>query len=285
MPIEAFCGIPTASLHFLNVARREGSPLLMSANAFWRNGRFRGYEILWDIEVPFALDSSGFVAMRRYGGYRWSIFDYVELATTLRPLWWAAMDYCCEPEISSNQQQVTQRVENTIYSLAKTIATVAAWNRELPGWPATPPIPVIQGWKPSDYRYCIAKMQDCLFGDPAYAEAMGHDGWPSLVGVGSVCRRQLSGESGLMRVIDTLEGNLPANVHFHLFGVKSTALSKLKDRPRISSVDSMAWNSGARWQAYKTHQAKGKAFLSAKMEQWVISQKRRTIQSPQLSLL
>jgi hypothetical protein len=32
------------------------------------------------------------------------------------------------------------------------------WNRELPGWPATSPAPVIQGWKPSDYRYCVDKM-------------------------------------------------------------------------------------------------------------------------------
>jgi hypothetical protein len=69
-------------------------------------------------------------------------------------------------------------------------------------------------------------MQDCLFGDPAYVEGMGHDGWPSLVGVGSVCRRQLSGEIGLMRVIDTLEGILPSHVQLHLFGIKSAALSK-----------------------------------------------------------
>jgi hypothetical protein len=162
---------------------------------------------------------------------------------------------------------------------------VTVWNRELPGWPATPPTPVIQGWKPSDYRYCIDKMQDCLFGDPAYIEAMGHDGWPSLVGVGSVCRRQLSGETGLMRVIDTLEGILPKHVQFHLFGVKSAALSKLKDRPRIASVDSMAWNSAARWEALQNDHSKTKHFLSQKMEQWIISQNLRTIPNRQLTLL
>ena|SRR5271166_4252471 len=46
-----------------------------------------------------------------------------QLATELRPLWWSSMNYCCEPEIASNQEQVTQRVENTVRSLAKTIAT------------------------------------------------------------------------------------------------------------------------------------------------------------------
>ena len=256
----------------------------MSANAFWRNGRFRGYEVLWDLEIPFALDCGGFVAMKQYGGYRWNIADYVELATTLRPLWWAAMDYCCEPEIAGCQQEITRRVEDTVYSLAKTIATVVVWNRELPGWPATPPTPVIQGWKPSDYRYCVDKIEHCLFGDPAYIEAIGHDSWPSLVGVGSVCRRRLSGESGLMRVLDTLEGILPNHVQFHLFGVKSSALSKLRDRPRIASVDSMAWNSAARWEAFATNRSKAKAFLSHKMAQWIVSQKQRALPSPQLML-
>ena len=32
-------------------------------------------------------------------------------------------------------------------------------------------------------------------------EALGDDGWPALIGVGSVCRRSVLGENGLMRVI------------------------------------------------------------------------------------
>jgi hypothetical protein len=161
------------------------SPLLMSANAFWKNGRFRGHEILWKIEVPFALDCGGYTAMKAYGCYRWAIWDYV------------------------------------------------------------------------------AQMEHCLFGDAAYIEGMGHDGWPDLVGVGSVCRKRLLGEDGLMRVLDTLEGVLPTHVRLHLFGVKSAAVSKLKDRPRVASVDSMAWNA-ARWEAFQTNQPKGKAFLNGK---------------------
>jgi hypothetical protein len=53
---------------------------LLSANAFWKNGRFGGHEVLWDIEVPFALDCGGFTTMRHYGGYRWTIWDYIQLA-------------------------------------------------------------------------------------------------------------------------------------------------------------------------------------------------------------
>jgi hypothetical protein len=136
-----------------------------------KHGRFGGHEVVWDIEVPFALDCGGLTAMKRYGGYRWTIWDYVDLATQLRPLWWSAMDYCCEP------------------------------------------------------------------------------------------------------------------VRFHLFGVKSAAVSKLKDRPRVASVDSMAWSSAARWEAFATKQPKGKAFLTGKMQQWVIAQRERSIPSRQLTLL
>jgi len=66
--------------------------LLVSANAFWKDGKFSGYEALWDIEVPLALDSGGFVAMRRYGGYRWSVSEYIDLAVMVRPVWWAAQE-------------------------------------------------------------------------------------------------------------------------------------------------------------------------------------------------
>ena len=78
-------------------------------------------------------------------------------------------------------------------------------------------MPVIQGWKPSDYRSCVAQIEYSLFGDPGYIEGMGHGGWPALIGVGSVCRRSVLGKNGLMRVLDTLEGVLPTYVRFHLF--------------------------------------------------------------------
>ena len=82
-----YCGIPTTQQSFLGVARSLESPILVSANAFWKNDRFCNYEVLWDIEVPLALDSGGFVAMRKYGGYRWKVLDYLELTVMLRPVW------------------------------------------------------------------------------------------------------------------------------------------------------------------------------------------------------
>ena len=99
-----------------------------------------------------ALDSGGFVAMRKYGGYRWKVLDYLELAVMLRPVWWAAQDYCCEPEIAADPAEVTKRIRNTVFTLGETLARVIHWNQVLPGQPAVAPMPVIQGWRPQDFR-------------------------------------------------------------------------------------------------------------------------------------
>ena len=58
---------------------------------------------------------------------------------------------------------------------------------------------------------------------------------------------------------------MPTYVRFHLFGVKSSALSKLKDRPPVASVDSMAWSSAARWEAFQTKQPKDFVIKKSKL--------------------
>ena len=280
-----YCGIPTTQQSFLDIARSIDSALLVSANTFWKDGKFSGYEALCNIEVPLALDSGGFVAMRRYGGYRWSVLDYINLAVMLRPVFWAAQDYACEPELAGDSVKVAQRIRNTVFTLGETLARVIHWNHELPGQPATAPMPVIQGWRPAEYRTCVKLMEDHVISDPAAAEVLGSNDWPALVGVGSVCRRHLSGPDSLYRIIDALEEALPAHVGFHLFGVKSTALAKLKDRTRIVSADSMAWNYAARREAFAKRVPKTKAFLCEKMESWVVRQRSLSKTGEQLVLL
>ena len=280
-----YCGIPTTQQSFLGVARSLESPILVSANAFWKNDRFCNYEVLWDIEVPLALDSGGFVAMRKYAGYRWKVLDYLELAVMLRPVWWAAQEYCCEPEIAADPAEVTKRIRNTVFTLGETLARVIHWNQVLPGQPAVAPMPVIQGWRPQDYRTCVKLMEDHVISDPAAAQVLGSNEWPALVGVGSVCRRHLTGPDNLYRIVDTLEEALPAHVGFHLFGVKSTALAKLKNRPRVLSADSMAWNYAARREAFAKRIPKTKELLCGKMTSWVERQRRLTIPGAQLSML
>jgi hypothetical protein len=67
---------------------------LWEPNGFWKHGAFRDYLPIRDLEVPVVLDCGGFLAMRRYGGYRWTVTEYLDLAVMLRPLWWASMDWC-----------------------------------------------------------------------------------------------------------------------------------------------------------------------------------------------
>jgi len=279
-----YCGVPTTQQSFLNVARSIESALLVSANAFWKDGKFRGYEALWDIEVPLALDSGGFVAMRRYGGYRWSVLDYIDLAVMLRPVFWAAQDYACEPEIAADSREVARRIRSTVFTLGETFARVIHWNQELPGQPATAPMPVIQGWRPGDYRTCVKLIEDHIISDPAAAQILGSNEWPATVGVGSVCRRNLTGPNNLYQVIDALEDALPSPVRLHLFGVKSTAVAKLKDRPRVASVDSMAWNYAARREAFTNRVPKTKELLCDKMTAWIVRQRKMSRPSTQLAL-
>jgi hypothetical protein len=90
---------------------------LVSANSLWNDrkrrfgsGRaYRGFDI--------ALDSGGFVAMKRYGRYRWQVPDYVRLARDMRPTWWAQMDFCCEPEIAGDSATVWARIGKTVQHL------------------------------------------------------------------------------------------------------------------------------------------------------------------------
>jgi hypothetical protein len=216
-------GIPASFRRFSAVAHDIGAPILVSANAFWRKGRFGLPNGAIFNGADVALDSAGFVAMFRYWGYQWLLGDYVNFAGRMRPTWWAAPDYCCEPEIASDRAEVLERLTRTAFKLD--------WARQVAADRGVPlPMPVLQGWFPDDYLRCADLIPDL----------------PALVGVGSVCRRALAGPAGILRVVTHLERWLPPHVRLHLFGVKGTAIRALAGHPRIHSVDSAAWDFQAR---------------------------------------
>src|SRR5258708_2689092 len=221
-------GIPACFGRFSRIAATLGSPILVSANALRRNNRF--YHPAPDLfgGADVALDSAGFVAMLRYGGYPWTQAEYVALAGSHPWAWWAAMDFCCEPQIANDQNEVTRRVLETAMMLER--------NRDeadIQG--VKPPMPVLQGWRPADYLLCAQMMGDL----------------PHLVGLGSVCRRNLGGKDGLLAILAALDRFLPRHVGLHLFGVKGSAIGVLAGHPRIVSMDSQAWDRAARWEASK----------------------------------
>ncbi len=146
-------GIPACFRRFTAIADELRAPILVSANALRRGGRFRHPvpDLFGGADV--ALDSAGFVAMLRYGGYPWTQAEYVALAGSHPWTWWAAMDFCCEPEIARDRDEVARRVLETAMMLER--------NRdeaEIQG--VKPPMPVLQGWEPADYLLCAEMMGD-----------------------------------------------------------------------------------------------------------------------------
>jgi len=169
-----------------------------------------------------------------------------------------------------------------VFSLAETLTNIICLEREIPNY-STNPMPVLQGWKPQDYADCIHLMEDYVWNATDPLKEIRIDGWPSLLGLGSVCRRQLHGPDGLIAVLNTVDKHLPPHVKLHLFGVKSQAVEALKEHPRIQSVDSMAWNLAARWSAFKNKIPKTQTMLAGHLQEWVERQRTRA-HSPQLAL-
>lgn len=276
--IKVRVGLPYSSDGALaEVARGLGAPTLISANALRRDGGWAPIgRAAWT--TPAALDSAGFT-MARAGGYTWTVDEYVEHVMTnggrgagpTLPFpweWWSQMDLCCEPEIAGDAAEVRARVEGTAQLLGECLEAWAGWRAE--GIEDVPPcLPILQGWTPADYLRSWELMQDTIrrfweatADEDLYGlEAVEADDpwWPFrradgtvLIGVGSVCRRQVSGDAGVMAIVASLHRALPPWVRLHLFGVKGPALGPLTMfRPRVESSDSMAWNSAARWAAGK----------------------------------
>ena len=88
-------------------------------------------------------------------------------------------------------------------------------------------VPVLQGWTQSDYLRHV----------DAYARAGVDLTIEPTVGVGSVCRRQHTGQ--IAAIVASLAG-----LQLHGFGVKTSGLAKYS--AYLASADSMAWSATGR---------------------------------------
>jgi len=251
-------------------------PVLVSANALFDHARCTFREVptnVYDLDV--ALDSAGFVAMRHYKRYPWTIRQYVETAVSFPWTWWAQMDACCEPEIAGDRSTVLERVNATARMLELCRDDRA---RLLDNYPefepiASEPMPVLQGWLPDDYRKSIDLADRVLKGK-----------WPRMVGIGSVCRRSLSGPFGLWRILHAVDTALPPGVSVHLFGVKGTALKDIHRFPRVVSTDSMAFEFEARVRCREERMSKTISARLMCLDSWRERQQRllRSANEPDL---
>jgi hypothetical protein len=168
------------------------------------------------------LDSGGFVAHRQYGGFPWSIDDYLALVFARRPDFAASMDYPCEADLRrandlrSNFQRIDATVQNAL--------ALYPWSDS-----RTRFVPVVQGYTLEEYRYCISRYADAGLYSPVFA-------------VGSMCRRMSGDElqaiiEGIGMAVTSLLGYRP---RLHWFGLHMRALST-PARKWIDSWDSTAW--------------------------------------------
>jgi hypothetical protein len=183
------------------------------------------------------LDCGAFTEVDRRGPLAWSGGAVARYADEIGR--WArlasgnllaavAPDLMCEPEmirkVGIGQQSARVHAGITIHQYLLVM--------EHFGW--SPPcyvMPVLQGYTPSDYVWCIGQ----------YGTSLKSGMW---VGVGSVCKRNAN-PAAIEAVLLAIHEVRP-DLKLHGFGVKLTALSSAVVRDHLYSSDSMAWSYHAR---------------------------------------
>lgn len=175
---------------------------------------------------PWGLDSGGFTELDTRGRWEYPAIEWAKLARRLHDeignvAWIAPQDWMCEPRIRertglsvAEHQRLT--VDNYLDLCSLDIGL--------------PWLPVLQGWEPDDYRRCV----------DLYGRAGVDLTACSLVGLGTVCRRQATREIGAL--VATLA---ESRLRLHGFGVKMSGLAAYGWA--LASSDSMAWSLDGRY--------------------------------------
>jgi hypothetical protein len=266
--IEIVVGLPHLSRGaILDRAKALQVPALISANCLsrwsdapgwrqwqgWRLGQLANAHGLASLD----LDSAGFVATRAYGGFPWSIEAYMDLAEAFPFRRIASLDYCTEHEIAGDREEVLDRVSRTIRANRDCLAQ-AATRGLLDRF-----MPVIQGRRREDYERCVEALWSMLV--PG-----------AVIGVGSMCRREIAGPEGVVAIFEHLVRVLPQEVRLHGFGIKGTALAHLTPLGhRIASIDSQAYGVAARREALRRGIAKTDGLVADHLERWLGAQHAR----------
>jgi hypothetical protein len=200
--------------------------------------------------APWALDSGGFTQLQRHGRWTFTPEQYVAAVRRYRDeigmLEWAApMDWMCEPWVITGGQVGPIRFHGTREArglapgdpeqpldtavLIHQRNTVDNLLRLRALAPDLPFVPVLQGWQLKHYQQCA----------DLYAAAGIDLATEPLVGLGSVCRRQATGE--IEAIVRTFANR---GLRLHGFGVKTKGLERYASQ--LSSADSMAWSKDAR---------------------------------------
>ena len=176
--------------------------------------------------TAWALDSGGFSELSLFGGWQTSPVTYTTAVRRYQEeigklAWAAPQDWMCEPDmIARTGLSVAEHQRRTVANLIELRALA----------PDLPWIPVVQGYTVAEYLACV----------DAYTDAGVDLATEPLVGLGSVCRRQATGEAH--HIILALHG--VGVTRLHGFGVKVLGLRRYGHL--LTSSDSLAWSYQAR---------------------------------------
>ncbi len=195
---------------------------------FVSDRRLRRYRRLPKARTRWALDSGGFTELSTYGSWDHgpSSRQYVASVRRYRDeigglVWAAPQDWMCEPWIlAKTGLTVAEHLRRTVDNYLQ-LSDLA---------PDLRFVPVIQGWRHDDYLACAE----------LYTIAGVDLNAAPVVGLGSVCRRQATGEAAHI-----VNGLRAAGIgRLHGFGIKVLGLRRYGQR--LASADSMAWSYAAR---------------------------------------
>lgn len=259
-------GVPHSSGRLAFHAFESGYPCMVSSSAFWNRAkqRFHMPEYTDLSETDYALDSAGFVAVSLWGRkgkqpgmagiYPWTMAQYVEFATSTSASWWAQPDLCTEAEVAKDPDEVRYRIRATATLLEGVLRTLYAWQNELSKQCNStvvanmlrPCVPIIQGRTIEDYQFSMELMLDVWSRwEPWLAP-------PALIGIGSMCRRDLNDpKQGLLAILEGVKNYVPKGSRLHVFGAKGTALDPISKMDFVAGSDSMAWDFSTRMSACK----------------------------------
>ena len=199
-------------------------PLMISANALMRyRRRGNGFP---KARTRWALDSGAFSQISQHGDFLLDPDEYGGMVYRL------IEDFGAPPEFAAIQDWMTEPhiLSRTGYTVAQHQRfTVESYQYLAEQFGHAPWLPVLQGQRVADYL-AHARMYEDAGVDLAAA---------ALVGVGSVCRRQGTRETG--HILASLAGR---GYRLHGFGLKTASL--LRYGHHLASADSYAWAYGAR---------------------------------------
>lgn len=197
-------------------------PLFVARPRFQRCRRRRPRAL-----APWAMDSGGFTEVTARRGWSMSAADFVDevedIAAAVGNLLWAApQDWMCEAvATSATGLSIEEHQRRTVDNFLDVRDRARGVHF----------VPVLQGFAVDDYLRCV----------DLYAAAGVDLAAESVVGLGTVCRRQATEEA--RAIVFALRARMPS-IRLHGFGFKMQGLDELGGE--FDSADSMAWSYNGR---------------------------------------